>query len=64
MDQPISLMILRIIVVMTRGYLKCCNASLLIYRGYGKPVMINFYLDYMPKTFLKPHCLSQITKSD
>ena len=34
MDQPISLEILRIIVVMTHRYLKCCNVSLLIYRGY------------------------------
>ena len=34
MDQHIFLMILKIIVVMTRDYKKCCNVSLLIYRGY------------------------------
>ena len=34
MYQPISLMILRIIVVMTHDYFKCCNASLLIYKIY------------------------------
>ena len=33
MDQYNSLKILRLIVVMTHGYLKCCNVSLLIYRG-------------------------------
>ena len=34
MDQYNSLKILRLIVVMTHGYLKCCNVSLLIYRGF------------------------------
>ena len=34
MDQPISLTILRFILVITRGYKKCYNASQIIYRGY------------------------------
>ena len=34
MDQHISLMIPRIIVVMTRDYKKCCSASQLIYKEY------------------------------
>ena len=34
MYQLISLIILRIIVVMPHVYLKCCNASLLIYKKY------------------------------
>ena len=33
MDQPISLMILKIILVMTHSYKKSCNASHIIYRG-------------------------------
>ena len=44
MDQPISLIILRITMVMTRDYLKCCNASLLIYRGFVTFVT-SIYLD-------------------
>ena len=41
MDQPISLRILRIILVMTCGYKKkCCNASQIIYRGY-----VSWYVD-------------------
>ena len=34
MDQTISLKIIRIIVVITHDYLKYCNASLLIYKGW------------------------------
>ena len=34
MDQPNSLKIIILIVVMTHGYLKYCNASLLIYRRF------------------------------
>ena len=33
MDQRSSLKILILIVIMTHDYLKCCNVSLLIYRG-------------------------------
>ena len=36
MDQPISLRIIRLIVVMTHDYLNCYNVFLLIYRGYTK----------------------------
>ena len=39
-DQHISLRILRPTVVMTNDYLKCCNVSLLIYRGF-KQVYFN-----------------------
>ncbi|WZY76057.1 hypothetical protein YC2023_022441 [Brassica napus] len=38
MDQPISLRILRIILVMTHGYKKCCNVSQIIYRRLHKVV--------------------------
>ena len=34
MDQPIFLRILRSILVMTRGYLKCCNVSQLICKRF------------------------------
>ena len=34
MDQHISLMILRIIIMMTCGYKISCNASQIIYWGY------------------------------
>ena len=36
MDQHISLIIIKIVVVMKSGYLKSCNALLLIHRGFKK----------------------------
>ena len=45
MDQHIYLMILGITVVMTRDYLKCCNAYLLIYRGFKISVAV--YEEYV-----------------
>ncbi|CDY41356.1 BnaA01g31630D [Brassica napus] len=33
MDHPISLRILKIILMITYGYKKCCNVSQIIYRG-------------------------------
>ena len=42
MNQHISLRILRIIVVMTHGYLINCNAPLLIYRGCDRYLIYSF----------------------
>ena len=34
MDQHISVRILKIILVITYGYVKCCNASQIIYKRF------------------------------
>ena len=43
MNRHISLRILKIIVVIMRGYFKCCNASLLIYRRFKIILVRNIY---------------------
>lgn len=40
MDQRNFLQILKIIMVMTRDYLKCCNVSLLKYRRFGYVMIV------------------------
>ena len=51
MNQPIFLRILRIVVVMTRGYLKSYNDSLLIYMGCVIKIEDKYSYDNL-KTFL------------